>query len=56
MSTPPQPEFRSEQYEFNAEQNRTINELAGAMEVVATLTKVLGFAFLSGWARRCSSA
>src|SRR5919198_1628486 len=45
-TTPPQPEFRSEQYEFNAEQNRTINELAGAMEVVATLMKVLGLVFL----------
>ena len=46
MSTSPQPEFRSEQYEFNAEQNRTINELAGAMEVVATLMKVVGLGFL----------
>ena len=46
MSAPPQPEFRSEQYEFTTEQNRAINELAGAMEVVATLMKVLGFAFL----------
>ena len=46
MSTAPQPEFKSEQYEFNAEQNRTINELAGAMEVVATLMKVLGLLFL----------
>ena len=46
MSTSPQPEFRSEQYEFNAEQNRTIGELAAAMSVVATLMKVAGLVFL----------
>jgi hypothetical protein len=46
MSTPPQPDFKSEQYEFNAEQNRTLNELAAAMEVVAALMKVLGLIFL----------
>jgi hypothetical protein len=46
MSTPPQPEFRSQQYEFNAEQNRTINELASAMEVAASLMKLAGLAFL----------
>jgi hypothetical protein len=46
MSTSPQPEFKSEQYEFNAEQNRTINDLAGSMGVVAMLMKVLGAVFL----------
>jgi hypothetical protein len=46
MSTPPPREFKSEQYEFNAEQNRTFNELAAAMEVVATLMKILGLLFL----------
>ncbi|MGE3803426.1 MAG: hypothetical protein AB7K24_01995 [Gemmataceae bacterium] len=39
-------EFKSEQYEFNAEQNRTINELAASMEVVAMLMKVVGTIFL----------
>ena len=47
MSTSPQPEFKSEQYEFNAEQNRTISDLASAMSVVAMLMKVLGVVFLS---------
>jgi len=47
MSTSPQqPEFKSAQYEFNAEQNRTIGELAAAMSVVATLMKVAGLVFL----------
>ena len=46
MSTSPQPEFRSQQYEFNAEQNRTLNDLAGAMQVVATLMNVVGLVFL----------
>jgi hypothetical protein len=46
MSTSPQPEFKSSQYEFSAEQNRTINDLAGAMEVVATLMKLIGLVFL----------
>lgn len=45
MSTP-LPEFRSEQYEFTDEHNRTISSLAEAMGVVATLMKILGFAFL----------
>src|SRR5262245_54078797 len=43
---PPQGEFKSVQYEFNAEQNRTIGELAAAMGVVATLMKVAGLVFL----------
>ncbi|HEY8503662.1 MAG TPA: hypothetical protein VIL46_03715 [Gemmataceae bacterium] len=43
---PPRPEFRSGQYEFNAEQSRTIGELARAMDVVATLMKALGGVFL----------
>jgi hypothetical protein len=46
MSTSPQPEFKSGQYEFNAEQNRTIGELASAMSVVATLMKVAGLVFM----------
>jgi len=48
MSTPApgSPEFKSGQYEFNAEQNRTIGELAAAMAVVATLMKVAGLVFL----------
>lgn len=46
MSTPPQSEFKSEQHEFNAEQNKTINDLAAAMELVASLMKVLGAVFL----------
>ena len=46
MSTPPQPESPSGQYEFNDEQNRTLGALAAAMSVAATLMKVLGFAFL----------
>jgi len=47
MSATPPPEFRSGQYEFTADQNRTINALAGAMEVVATLMKLVGVAFLA---------
>jgi hypothetical protein len=50
MSASPPPEFKSEQYEFNAEQNRTINELAGAMGVVATLMKVAGLVLLAFFA------
>lgn len=46
MSTAPQPDFKSEQYEFNAEQNKTINDLAGGMEMVAGLMKLLGLLFL----------
>ncbi|GIW81121.1 MAG: hypothetical protein KatS3mg105_2928 [Gemmatales bacterium] len=39
-------DFKSQQYEFTAEQNQTINNLAAAMEVVATLMKVAGLVFL----------
>jgi hypothetical protein len=46
MSTTPTPEFRSNQYEFTDEQNRTISQLADGMGTVATLTKLLGLAFL----------
>lgn len=46
MSTPPQPEFRSEQYEFSAEHNRALNELAANMGTVATLLKLAGVVFL----------
>lgn len=46
MSSSPQPESKTGQYEFNAEQNRTFTELASAMGTVATLMKVIGLAFL----------
>jgi hypothetical protein len=45
MSTPV-PEFRSNQYEFTDEQNKTISHLADAMGTVAMLIKLLGLAFL----------
>lgn len=38
--------FRSEQYEFNDEQNRTIGGLADAMGTVAFPMKILGLLFL----------
>ena len=43
---PSPPEFKSNQYEFNDEQNRTFSQLADAMGVVATLMKILGLVFL----------
>ncbi len=46
MSTPAQPEFRSQQYEFTADQNKTLNQLAGSMETVALLLKLAGAVFL----------
>src|SRR5207253_5862230 len=46
MSTTPSPEFKSSQYEFTDEQNRTITQLADSMGTVAMLIKVLGLAFL----------
>lgn len=46
MSTSPTPEFRSNQYEFTDEQNKTIGQLADGMGTVATLMKLLGLAFL----------
>lgn len=46
MSPPPIPEFKSNQYEFNDEQNRTFSQLAEAMGTVATLMKLLGLAFV----------
>jgi hypothetical protein len=45
-TSPPTPEFRSQQYEFTSEQNKTINELAGAMSVVGTFAFVLGIVYL----------
>jgi hypothetical protein len=52
MSTPnpptpaPQPvEYKSAQYEFTEEHNRTIASLADAMRIVATLMQLLGLAF-----------
>ena len=46
MTPSPTPEFKSSQYEFNDEQNRTISQLADGMGTVATLIKILGLAFL----------
>jgi len=46
MSTPAQPEFRSEQYEFSADQNKTLNQLADSMGTVAMLLKLAGTVFL----------
>src|SRR3954470_17998666 len=46
MQTSPTPEFKSNQYEFNDEQNRTISQLADGMGAVALLIKLLGLAFL----------
>jgi len=46
MSTPPIPDSRSNQFEFNGEQNKTINELADGMGSVGLLMKLLGTAFL----------
>jgi len=40
------PEFKSEQYEFNAEQNRAFSNLAAAMDAVAGLLKIVGLVFL----------
>ena len=50
MSTPPEPtpaptEYKSGQYEFTEEHNRTIAGLADAMRVVASLMQLLGLAF-----------
>jgi hypothetical protein len=42
----PTPEFKSSQYEFNDEQNKTFNELSAAMGTVSTLMKLLGLVFL----------
>ena len=43
--TPPPPEFKSGQYEFNEEQNRQFSGLADAMATFAGLMKLLGLAF-----------
>ena len=50
MSTPAEPtpapaEYKSGQYEFTEEHNRTIAGLADAMRVVASLMQLLGLAF-----------
>lgn len=44
--TPPMQEYRTNQYEFTDEQNKTISELADGMGGVALLMKLLGLAFL----------
>jgi hypothetical protein len=46
MSTPSMQDSRSNAFEFNGEQNKTINELADGMGSVALLMKLLGTAFL----------
>ena len=46
MSTPPMQEYRTNQYEFTDEQNKTISRLADGMGGVALLMKLLGLAFL----------
>ena len=46
MSTPPMQEYRTNQYEFTDEQNKTISQLADGMGGVALLLKLLGLAFL----------
>lgn len=46
MSPNPLPEFRSNQYEFNDEQNRTIGALSDGMRTTATLVQLLGAALL----------
>ncbi|MBX9583477.1 MAG: hypothetical protein K2X87_24515 [Gemmataceae bacterium] len=46
MSTSPVPEFKSNQYEFTDEQNRTISQLVDGMRTVATLIQLLGLAFV----------
>lgn len=46
MSPSPLPEFKSNQYEFTDEQNRTISGLADGMRTAATLVQLLGLAFL----------
>ncbi len=46
MSPNPLPEFRSNQYEFTDEQNRTIGGLADGMRTAATLVQLLGMALL----------
>src|SRR5262249_1731859 len=45
MNPSPAP-FKSQQYEFNDEQNRTFSQLAVSMGTVATLMKILGLVFL----------
>ncbi|QEL15716.1 hypothetical protein [Limnoglobus roseus] len=44
--TPPAPEYKSAQYEFSEESNRTVAALADSMRVVATLMQLLGLAFV----------
>ena len=46
MSPSPTPEFRSNQYEFTDEQNRTIGALSDGMRTAATLVQLLGLALL----------
>jgi hypothetical protein len=45
MSTAPQSEFKSAQFEFTDEHNRTLSGLATSMSTSATLLQLLGVAF-----------
>lgn len=47
MSTDPKPvEYKSAQYEFTEEQNKTINSLADNMKVSSNLLLIVGLAFV----------
>ena len=46
MSTAPIQDYRTNQYEFTDEQNKTISQLANGMGSVSLLMKLLGLAFL----------
>lgn len=43
---PPMKEYKSEQYEFNDEQNREFSALADSMRVTAGLLQLVGLAFV----------
>ena len=45
MATEPTPEFKSQQFEFTEEHNRTISGLADSMKALASLMLLLGLAF-----------
>lgn len=46
MNPTPMPEFRSNQYEFTDEQNKSFSGLADAMASVGSLLKLLGLSFV----------
>lgn len=45
MSTEPAPGFKSQQYEFTEEHNRTLSKLSDSMRSVATLLQLVGLVF-----------